>query len=100
MVRPGRLGAEGRLVRREVFQIAAHEDHFGLKRLLQVCEVAKELTTPLNITRVIARPFVGDSSDNYQRTGNRKDLTTEPIEPPINPKSIQAITILLPFTGP
>jgi len=64
-----------------VFQIAAHEDHFGLQRLLEVCEVAKELTEPLNITRVIARPFVGDAPDNYQRTGNRKDLTTEPIEP-------------------
>ena len=43
--------------------------------------MAKELTEPLNITRVIARPFIGDSSDNYQRTGNRKDFTTAPIEP-------------------
>src|SRR5690606_16219946 len=64
-----------------VFQIAAHEEHFGLQRLLEVCEVAKELTEPLNITRVIARPFLGDNPGNYQRTGNRKDLTTEPIEP-------------------
>ncbi len=64
-----------------VFQIAAHEAHFGLERLLQVCEVAKELTEPLNITRVIARPFIGETPDNYKRTGNRKDLTSEPIEP-------------------
>ena len=45
-----------------VFQIAAHETHFGLERLYAVCAVAKELTEPLNIGRVIARPFVGESA--------------------------------------
>ncbi len=61
-----------------VFQIAAHETHFGLERLYAVCKVAKELTEPLNIGRVIARPFVGESADSFQRTANRKDLTTPP----------------------
>jgi phosphopentomutase len=61
-----------------VFQIAAHETHFGLERLYQVCAVAKELTEPLNIGRVIARPFVGESADTFARTTNRKDLTTPP----------------------
>ena len=61
-----------------VFQIAAHETHFGLERLYAVCAVAKELTEPLNIGRVIARPFVGESADTFRRTTNRKDLTTPP----------------------
>jgi phosphopentomutase len=61
-----------------VFQIAAHETHFGLDRLYAVCAVAKELTEPLNIGRVIARPFVGDTSGTFKRTTNRKDLTTPP----------------------
>ena len=61
-----------------VFQIAAHETHFGLDRLYAVCAVAKELTEPLNIGRVIARPFVGESADTFRRTTNRKDLTTPP----------------------
>ena len=61
-----------------VFQIAAHETHFGLERLYAVCAVAKELTAPLNIGRVIARPFVGESADTFQRTTNRRDLTTPP----------------------
>src|SRR5581483_5110452 len=41
-----------------VFQIAAHETHFGLERLLDVCAVAKRLLEPLQIARVIARPFI------------------------------------------
>jgi len=61
-----------------VFQIAAHEDHFGLERLYKLCEVAKRLVDPLNITRVIARPFIGNSKDGFKRTSNRKDITTPP----------------------
>src|SRR5215216_4850205 len=34
-----------------VFQIAAHESHFGLERLYEICAVAKALTEPLNIGR-------------------------------------------------
>ena len=45
-----------------VFQIAAHETHFGLERLYEVCEIARELCDPLNIGRVIARPFVGETA--------------------------------------
>ena len=45
-----------------VFQIAAHETHFGLERLYEVCEIAFELTEPLKIGRVIARPFVGENA--------------------------------------
>jgi len=61
-----------------VFQIAAHEQSFGLRRLYELCKVAKRLVDPLDITRVIARPFIGTSSDNFERTSNRRDLTTPP----------------------
>ena len=64
-----------------VFQIAAHEKHFGLDELLRICKVAKGLTQELNITRVIARPFIGNNAENFIRTANRRDLTTPPIAP-------------------
>ena len=64
-----------------VFQIAAHETHFGLDRLYQVCEVARELVDPLNVGRVIARPFIGETAETFQRTGNRRDYTTPPHAP-------------------
>jgi phosphopentomutase len=60
-----------------VFQVAAHETHFGLQRLLDICEAAKPIFDELNIARVIARPFEGESG-HYQRTANRHDLTTPP----------------------
>ena len=42
-----------------VIQIAAHEETFGLQRLYDVCNIARELSYELNIGRVIARPFIG-----------------------------------------
>jgi phosphopentomutase len=64
-----------------VIQIAAHEEHFGLQRLYDVCKVTRELTYPLNIGRVIARPFVGASAKEFVRTGNRKDYSVLPPQP-------------------
>ena len=64
-----------------VFQIAAHETHFGLDRLYQVCEIAFELTAPLKIGRVIARPFVGEDASSFKRTGNRRDFAIPPPAP-------------------
>jgi len=61
-----------------VFQVAAHEQHFGLDRLYRFCERAKELLEPLNIGRVIARPFVGESPADFRRTAHRRDYTTPP----------------------
>ncbi len=61
-----------------VFQIACHEDAFGLDRLYDLCDIARELVDEYNIGRIIARPFVGDGPDSYVRTGNRRDLTTPP----------------------
>jgi phosphopentomutase len=57
-----------------VFQIACHEEHFGLARLYEICEVARKLCDDLGVARVIARPFVGESG-NYTRTKNRKDYS-------------------------
>ena len=64
-----------------VFQIAAHETHFGLERLYQVSEIAFKLTAPLMIGRVISRPFVGEDAASFKRTGNRRDFAIAPPEP-------------------
>ena len=60
-----------------VFQIAAHEDHFGLERLYQLCELVRELTLEPLLGRVIARPFVGESGA-FKRTENRRDFAVRP----------------------
>ena len=64
-----------------VLQIAAHEQHFGLERLYEVCRVARELTYPLNIGRIIARPFLGERRGEFTRTGHRKDFAVTPPAP-------------------
>ena len=64
-----------------VFQVAAHEEHFGLEKLYAFCEVARELLDDYNIGRVIARPFAGDAANNYARTGNRRDYSVLPPAP-------------------
>ncbi|MCI4153897.1 phosphopentomutase, partial [Dickeya dianthicola] len=66
-----------------VFQIACHEETFGLEKLYELCEIAREELTAggYNIGRVIARPFVGDNVGRFQRTGNRHDLAVEPPAP-------------------
>jgi phosphopentomutase len=61
-----------------VFQIAAHEEAFGLQRLYELCDIARELVDAYNVGRVIARPFVGTNRNDFVRTGNRRDLTTPP----------------------
>ncbi|GHB15800.1 phosphopentomutase [Salinicola rhizosphaerae] len=66
-----------------VFQIAAHETHYGLDRLYALCEIARELLMPYNIGRVIARPFVGETTDTFERTGNRRDYAIEPPTPTV-----------------
>ena len=66
-----------------VFQVAAHEQHFGLEKLLQFCQAARELLDDYNIGRVIARPFLGDSAANYARTGNRRDYSVLPPAPTV-----------------
>ncbi|CDG48104.1 phosphopentomutase [Serratia symbiotica] len=73
-----------------VFQIACHEETFGLDRLYTLCEIAREALTAggYNIGRVIARPFVGDKPGEFQRTGNRHDLAVEPPAPTVLKKLV------------
>ena len=64
-----------------VFQVAAHEERFGLDRLYEFCATARELLYAANIGRVIARPFVGSDAADFTRTGNRRDYSFEPHNP-------------------
>ncbi len=61
-----------------VFQIAAHEQSFGLARLLEICRIAAEIFHPMMVGRVIARPFIGTDKTGFQRTPNRHDYAISP----------------------
>ena len=60
-----------------VFQVAAHEERFGLERLYAICRIAREILDGPGVARVIARPFVGESGE-FRRTYNRRDLSLRP----------------------
>jgi phosphopentomutase len=68
-----------------VFQIAAHEEHFGLERLLDLCRCVRSLLdeSDLMIGRVIARPFLGSGPEDFKRTGNRHDFAIPPPAPTV-----------------
>jgi phosphopentomutase len=81
-----RLGAEhertGKLIvytsADSVFQVAAHELVVPLDELYAACEKARAmLVAPHDVSRVIARPFVG-SAGAYRRTTNRRDYALAP----------------------
>ena len=63
-----------------VFQIAAHEEAFGLDRLIRLCQDLAPTLHARRVGRVIARPFVGQPGA-FQRTGNRRDFAIEPPQP-------------------
>jgi phosphopentomutase len=61
-----------------VFQLAAHEEVVPLDELYRACAMAREmLVAPNDVSRVIARPFVG-TPDAYIRTKNRRDFSIAP----------------------
>jgi len=61
-----------------VFQIAAHEETFGLDRLYEISEIAREmLRGEHEVGRVIARPFLGQPG-SFFRTENRHDYAVPP----------------------
>ncbi len=61
-----------------VFQVAAHEETVPLAELYAACDVARRiLEPPHDVSRVIARPFAGESGQ-YQRTPNRRDYSIQP----------------------
>lgn len=74
-----------------VFQIACHEETFGLQRLYDLCEIARDELNKgdYRIGRVIARPFIGDRAGHFQRTGNRHDLAVEPPAPTVLQKLVE-----------
>lgn len=61
-----------------VLQIAAHEERFGLDRLYALCADIAPTLHAMKVGRVIARPFVGDTANGFQRTANRKDFAIAP----------------------
>jgi phosphopentomutase len=73
-----------------VFQIAAHETHFGLERLYEVSQIARRLCDPLNVGRVIARPFLGETRETFARTAHRRDYAIPPPEPTLCDRVVAA----------
>ena len=61
-----------------VFQVAAHETHFGLNRLNELCARFAPEVHRLKVGRVIARPFLGETADTFYRTENRRDFALLP----------------------
>jgi len=62
-----------------VFQIAAHEEVVPIDRLYEICEIARNiLHGDDEVARVIARPFLGSTADNFKRTENRHDYAVPP----------------------
>lgn len=61
-----------------VFQVAAHEQTVPLEELYAACQTARrQLVSPHDVSRVIARPFAG-APGAYKRTANRRDYSIEP----------------------
>lgn len=63
-----------------VFQIAAHEEAFGLDRLLKLCADLAPHLHAMKVGRVIARPFTG-TPGAFSRTANRHDFAIDPPAP-------------------
>jgi len=62
-----------------VFQIAAHESAVSVDELYRCCEIARKMLVPpdLGVSRVIARPFIGQAG-KYTRTASRRDFSVPP----------------------
>lgn len=69
-----------------VLQLAAHEETFGLQRLWDLCQTARDLLDRrgMRVGRVIARPFTGNAASGFKRTGNRHDYSVVPGETTLN----------------
>ncbi|MCB5408502.1 phosphopentomutase [Pseudogemmobacter faecipullorum] len=63
-----------------VLQIAAHEEWFGLDRLIRLCEELAPILHSQRVGRVIARPFSGTCGAT-RRTPNRRDFAMAPPGP-------------------
>ncbi len=66
-----------------VFQIAAHEDIIPIDELYRMCRIARAiLRGEHEVSRVIARPFVGQPG-HFTRTANRHDFSVVPPQPTV-----------------
>jgi phosphopentomutase len=64
-----------------VFQVAAHEKTVPLDELYHACSIARELLHGQHgVSRVIARPFMGEPGA-WKRTVNRRDFSLPPPGP-------------------
>lgn len=77
-----------------VFQIAAHEESFGLENLYALCEIVRDELNDSKynfgqIGRVIARPFIGNKAGEFSRTGNRHDYAIKPPKPTVLEKLVE-----------
>ncbi len=63
-----------------VFQIAAHEEAFGLDRLIALCRDLAPTLHAMRVGRVIARPFLGGPG-TFKRTPRRRDFAMAPPAP-------------------
>lgn len=72
-----------------VIQIAAHEDIVPLAELYAACRIAREMSVPMRVGRVIARPFVGVPG-SFRRTDNRRDFPLPLPEPTVLDKLTDA----------
>ncbi len=73
-----------------VFQIAAHEEVIPVARLYQICRIARRLLNPYRIGRVIARPFIGSSPADFQRSARRHDFSLPPVAPTVLDRLVEA----------
>ena len=66
-----------------VLQIAANEDIVPLEELYDICRYARQITIEnpeWMVGRIIARPFLGTSKENFYRTTNRHDYALKPFD--------------------
>lgn len=72
-----------------VFQIAAHEQAFGLDRLYALCRALAPTLHAMQVGRVIARPFTGPEGA-FVRTPNRRDFAIAPPAPTLLDRAYEA----------
>lgn len=63
-----------------VLQIAAHEEIIPLEELYDICHKVREMTLveKWKVGRIIARPYIGNEVDGFERTPNRHDYALSP----------------------
>jgi phosphopentomutase len=74
-----------------VIQLAAHNEVIPLDELYRGCEIARRLSDPLKVGRVIARPFIGKPAA-FERTEDRRDYAYSPEEPLITERILKGGT--------